>query len=298
MNAPRTAHPRTVAAHPAPDGAPGALHVVTLGRAEVSVDGHAVQWQAASARDLFHYLLSFPEGRTRAEIMEDLWSLDVTQESRNRFRVTTHRLRAALARPDALGEEYGRFRLSGDVLRAADVYRLHEAAHTAATATTPAARLHAYRAVLDLYRGDYLPDVHTDWARQARDEHRAVYVRAALEVSLLSCDLGNCHDAVDALQRALRADPFVGENHHQKAMTCLTVTEGRYAATEHYRTFLRFLRDDLGDTPMPETVRLAERVKNGERLCARHPTPTPPTCPHARDGMCHLHGSQELLQLN
>jgi len=63
-------------------------------------------------------------------------------------------------------------------------------------------------------------------------------------------------------------------------MTCLTVTDDRYAATEHYRRFVRFLREELGDTPMPETVALAARIKCGEQICERRPGQHgPPPCP-------------------
>jgi len=37
---------------------------------------------------------------------------------------------------------------------------------------------------------------------------------------------------------------------------------------EHYRGFLRLLRDDLDDTPMLETVRLYDRIKGGQPMCS------------------------------
>ena len=156
-----------------------------------------------------------------------------------------------------------------------------------------------YQHGLSLYRGDYLPEEHAGWAVEAREEYRAAYVRAALELSLIHCDHGSCHAAVDALARALKADPFIGENYHQKLMACLSVVEGKYASIEHYRRFLSFLREELEDMPMDETKDLAERIKGGETICNRklgietHPTLN---CPLTSDGSCHG-VFKELIQL-
>ncbi len=265
------------------------IHVRTLGRAEVLVDGQAAAWHAQAAQELFFYLLSHPEGSSKDEILEQLWGLEVDPSSNNRFRVTVHRVRSALNRPDALIEEYGRYRLSSEVLAATDVHQLYtelENAHHSADTTT---RLEHYQRALKTYSGDYLPGEHADWVREAREEHRAAYVRAALEVSLLHCDHGSCESAVGAMVRALRADPYIGENYHQKLMTCLSVVEGKYAAIEHYRRFLKFLRDELEDTPMPETEDLASRIKTGEVICKRQVGPDQPwttNCPLTSDGSC------------
>ena len=286
-----------------------ALLVQTFGHGAVLIGGQEAQWHAASARELFFYLLSFPEGRTRSEILEDLWGLDADTASANRFRVTTHRLRSALGRPDALSERFGRFRLSAGVFGATDVQSFYTALSAAEHATTPQERLAAYRRVQALYIGDYLPELQTGWAEQARAEHQAAFVRACIALSALCCETSACDDAVTALTVALKIDPFVGENHHQKLMTCLSVTQDQYAATEHYRRFIRFLRDDLGDTPMPETSALAERVKGGEHICERALATEPRDrqevpgplqghrCPFSGDGSCPS-GLTELTQLN
>ena len=286
-----------------------ALAVRTFGHGEVLVDGREAQWQAASAQELLFYLLSFPEGRTRSEILEDLWGLDADAASANRFRVTVHRLRSALGRPDALSESFGRFHLSAEVFGATDVQDFYVALSAAEHAVTPQQRLEAYRLVQVLYSGDYLPELQTEWAERARTEHQAAFVRACIDFSGLCCEASACNDAVTALSLALKIDPFVGENHHQKLMTCLSVTQDQYAATEHYRRFIRFLRDDLGDTPMPETTALAERVKCGEHICNRAPETGPSAnaevpdqlqghrCPFSSDGSCPS-GLIQLTTLN
>lgn len=265
------------------------LEVRALGGAEVLVGGREAEWHAAAARDLFFYLLSHPEGRSKEDVLETLWDLEGSPAANNRFRVTVHRVRAALGSPDTVLEERGRYRLGPAVFAASDVHRLHESLDQAASAEDSDVRLAAIQRALAAYGGEYLAGERAEWASAAREEHRAAYARAAIELSLLYCDDRSCTEAVGALVRALRADPYLGENYHQKLMTCLSVVEGKYAAVEHYRRFLRFLRDELDDTPMAETVGLAERIKAGEPICRAHGGPDPmPTlsCPLTPDGRC------------
>ncbi|HWG85838.1 MAG TPA: BTAD domain-containing putative transcriptional regulator [Deinococcales bacterium] len=265
------------------------LQVRTFGQAEVLVNGRPAEWHAQAARDLFFYLLSHPEGRTKDEILETLWGLDPDAAASNRFRVTVHRLRSALEMPDAVVEDHGRYHLAPAVFAASDVHALHAALDEASHNQDVNARLAAYQRALAAYGGDYLPGERNEWAEGAREEHKAAYVRAALELSLLYCDGADCNSAVTSLVRAMRADPFIGENYHQKLMTCLSVVEGKYSAIEHYRRFLNFLRDELEDTPMPETRELAERIKLGEQICRRKEGPDAPVtqnCPLTPSGRC------------
>ncbi|ADV66069.1 AfsR/SARP family transcriptional regulator [Deinococcus maricopensis] len=277
-----------------------ALTVRALGHADVLHDAQPIKWGAESARDLVFYLLSSPDGRHREEIIEALWHADPDARTGNRFRVALHRARTALGGTDTIVEAHGRYRLADDVLRASDIYRMYEALEEADRAEGDA-RAFALNRAIEAYGGAFLPHVQAEWAHAAREEHCAAYVRARLERSLLHCEHLHCDLAVQDLTAALKTDPFIGENHHQKLMTCLTVVEDKYAATEHYRRFAKFLHDDLGDTPMPETRALAERVKTGEHICVRGASGAPAParahrCPLTPDGQCHGTYAQ-LLQL-
>ncbi len=263
------------------------IAVHSLGQAEVLVDGVAANWHAESAKELFFFLLSHPNGASKQDIFHRLWNLDVTPATNNRFRVAVH----ALGWPDAIVEEYGRYHLCKELLSSTDIHGLYTALQHASQTTNPNERLQAYQQALALYGGDYLPGESAEWVLEVREENRAAYVRAAIELSLIHCDHGSCKSAVAALVRALRADPFIGENYHQKLMACLSVVEGKYAAIEHYRRFLAFLRHELGDTAMGETHQLAERIKGGAVICQRieaaggdmHLTNN---CPLTADGAC------------
>ena len=250
------------------------LKIVTLGQTRVTLNGTEVAWHATSARDLFLYLLSFPRGRTQRDVALALWPDDENENAAgsNRFRVALHRVRAALGTTDSVFKEYERYRLSPEVLATSDVFALQAALHRAQLASTdPAsgtlATREALQQAIDLYGGEYLPDVHTDWADTAREEYKASYVQATLELSMLHCEATECDLAIRFLAQALRADPLIGENYHQDLMACLAMVESKYAAVEHYRRFIKYLRSDLADTPMSETTALAERLKEDDFTC-------------------------------
>lgn len=243
------------------------LTIRTFGTTSVARGGEEVAWPSHSARDLLLYLLSSPEGRRREEIIDALWHDDADAASGNRFRVTLHRLRAVLGEREAVAEQHGRYRLSPEVYKASDVHALYARLDGAERLGTRDEKVGALQDALALYSGDYLPDCAEDWADAAREEHRAAYVRASVELSMLHCDAMACEAAIQSLARALKADPYLGENYHQDLITCLSAVESKYAAVEHYRRFLKFLRDDLHDTPMPETVELAEHLKAGHAVC-------------------------------
>ncbi len=290
------------------------LHINTLGKTHVWVDQLEANFHSEPAKGLFFYLLSHPEGRSKAEIFEELWNENESPSVNNRFRVTLHRIRAALGSTDTLTEQYGRYQLSQEVMACSDLYQFYQHLGCAdrvdrATPLGNKTRLLELQKAIRLYTGDYLLGIDADWVAQTREEHKTAYVRALLELSLLYCEHGQCASTVGALARALRADPYIGENYHQKLMTCLSVVEDKYAAIEHYRRFIHFLRSELQDTPMNETVALAERIKGGEAICKRKLEPfvaleehMTDNCPFTPDGRCNNPFSQlvpsELVQMH
>ena len=249
-------------------------NIVTFGQTRVTRDGQEVAWHAASARDLFLYLLSFPDGRSQHDAVVALWPDEEheTTASSNRFRVALHRVRAALGKTDSVLKEYERYRLSPEVLATSDVWSMQASLQDARVAGSDLisgaqATREALQRAVGLYGGEYLSEVTAEWADASRQEYKASYVQATLELSMLHCEAAECDLAVRHLAHALRADPLIGENYHQDLMACLASVESKYAAVEHYRRFIKYLRSDLADTPMLETTALAERLKEGDFSC-------------------------------
>jgi two-component SAPR family response regulator len=240
----------------------------SMGHATVVIDGAAVTWPARSAEELLWFLHAHPAGVYRYDILNLLWGLEDTPAAANRFRVALHRLRHCLRRPDAVLERGGRYQLHPDLLAASDTHSLHQALSSSRLASTAREREDLLRRALAAADGEYLPQLQGDWVDPARSHHRAAIVEAELTLAALHCGAQECTLAAQALVRAAQEDPLIGELHHQRLMACLATTRDRFAAIEHYRRYRHFLSHEVGDTPMPDTVTLAERIKAGEQPCA------------------------------
>lgn len=249
---------------------PPALFLHTLGEALVTLNDQPLDWPAKSAEDLLWFLHAHPEGAYRTRLLRELWGLEDTAPARNRFRVALHRLRSTLGWTEAVIEVRGRYQLHPDLLAASDTAALSQHLQVAAAAHTDAEREAALRNALRCGAGEYLPQIQAEWVERARAEHQAARLQAYVELAAIHCGRRECLQAAACLGKvgkALAADPLIGEQHHQRMMICLVHTRGRFEAVTHYRRYCQYLRTEVGDTPMPETVALAERVKAGERPC-------------------------------
>lgn len=243
----------------------------TLGQVDVLIDGQGVVWPARSAEELLWFLHAHPEGRYRHDILSQLWGLEENTASANRFRVALHRLRTALDWPEAVTEKGGRFKLHPVLLAASDTHALHLALQASRQSQTVREQEQLLRQALASAEGDYLPHLQGEWVEQVRAQHRAAVVEGYLTLSRLHCLAHECQLSAQALVKAAQSDPLIGEDHHQRLMACLSMTRDRFAAIEHYRRYRHFLVNEVGDTPMPDTEALAERIKTGERVCEHQP---------------------------
>ena len=246
------------------------LTIRTFGETDVRINEVSVKWRSDSARVLFLYLLSHPNGRSRQQIIDTLWHTDPDVNASGRFRVVVYRLRAALQSHGAVLEDHSQYRLEPAILNVCDAHLFTVAVEQARQTPSSEAKRWLYELALEWYRGDYLPDEAEDWAVTARAQHRTTAARASLELAMLQRECGACAASLGALEAALELDPLIGEDHHQQLMLCLSTVRGKYAAVEHYRRYASFLRSDLGDTPMLETTALAGRIKNGVSPCVCH----------------------------
>lgn len=243
------------------------LFIRTFGKASVLINGEAVTWPAKSAEELLWFLHAHPAGKHRHEILSELWNLEENKASANRFRVALHRLRNTLGRADAVIETAGRYTLHADFIEASDTHALHDALSASKRAQNTRECEEVLRQVLGASEGDYLPHLQGDWVNTARTQHHTAIIEGYLMLAALHCAAHECVLSTQALLHATQQDPLIGEDHHQRLMTCLAMTRDKYAAIEHYRRYRKYLNTEIGDTPMPETEHLAEQIKQGHMTC-------------------------------
>jgi LuxR family transcriptional regulator, maltose regulon positive regulatory protein len=193
------------------------LHVAVIGPLEVTRDGEPVvpELRRPRVRELLSYLVVHPRARREAAAAE-LWP-DL-EAARHNLRVTLSYLQKALqperdetAAPYFVRTEGTWLALSGRDRLTVDVWQLDALLDEAAASERDGAvgaALSAYRAALQLWRGEPFADVpYTDWAVPERSRVRERYTAAALRAGELLVAAGDTVGARDAAERALDAAP-------------------------------------------------------------------------------------------
>jgi len=246
---------------------PETLRVWLLGGFRVSVGSRTItdgQWHLRKAAALVKLLALSPGHRLhREQVMEILWPNSDKRTASNNLRRVLHAARRALD-PDT-GSRYLASHDGSLVLRPrgelwVDVEAFEEAASTARRARDPA----AYRATLDLYAGELLPeDRYEEWAENRRDELHQLYIALLMELADLYGERGEYGPAVEALRRAVAEEP-ANEEAHAALMRLYALSERPAEALADYERLKEVLSRDFGAEPGATTRRLREEIAAGE----------------------------------
>ena len=145
----------------------------------------------------------------------------------------------------------------GDLWVDADVFE--GAATTARSTVEPA----AYRAALDLYAGDLLPeDLYEAWAQDRRENLRQLYLALLLGLAKLQ-EAGNEYGpAIDSLRRAAAEEPTL-EVAHAGLIRLHALSGSPDQAIVQYDRFRDILARSLGTEPAEATRRLRDEIATG-----------------------------------
>jgi DNA-binding SARP family transcriptional activator len=197
---------------------PEAVRIGVLGGFRVSVGSRTIEedaWRLRKAASLVKLLALAPNHRLhREQVMEALWPELGRRAASNTLRQVVHTARRTLS----LGAEGSHYLASENeslVLCPAgnlwvDVDAFEEAAATARRAKEPA----TYRAALDLYGGDLLPeDRYETWAESKREELRQLYLALLTELAKLYEESDEHRPAIETLRKATAQEPTFEEAH-------------------------------------------------------------------------------------
>src|SRR3712207_956333 len=185
--------------------APEVVRVRVLGGFEVSLGSRVVEesaWRLRKAKSLVK-LLSLAPGHAlqREQIMDLLWPELGKRAAANNLRGSLHAARRALT-PDAvaasryLASEEERIALCPEGQLWVDAEAFEEAATAARRSRDPS----AYRAALELYGGELLPeDLYEEWAEGRRGELRGTYLALLIELAAIHVERSDHDSAVEAL---------------------------------------------------------------------------------------------------
>jgi predicted ATPase/DNA-binding SARP family transcriptional activator len=241
------------------------IHIHDLGPLRVTLDGKpldGVSRASARASEMLVFLASHPEGRTKEEVGVALWPDASTEQVKNSFHVTMHRLRKALGRNDAVTSDGGRYRIDPRVSHIA-ASREFERDVTAALRGDDPPRL---QAALAAYGGDFLQGEDVgEWCLPIRAHLRQLFLRGLFALGQRLEARGRYEEAADSYRRVTVREPF-----HEAAWRQLMVCRARIGLRSEslllYRDLEQKLRTELETKPEPETMSLFRRLQQNETV--------------------------------
>jgi DNA-binding SARP family transcriptional activator len=252
------------------------LRIWLLGGFKVSIGSRPIEndaWRLRKAAALVK-LLSLAQSHIvhREQAMDLLWPDSNRRSASNNLRQTLHAARRNL------GPQTGsRYLISQDESLVlcpkgdlwVDVDAFEDAVATARRAKEPA----AYRAALDLYGGELLPeDRYEEWAEGRREELRHTWLSLHVELARVYEERGEYERGIVALRRALLVEPN-NEEMHAALMRLYAFSARPREALAQYERLREALSGQLGAEVGATTQRLRDEIAAGSFSPAQHTIP-------------------------
>ncbi len=249
---------------------PESVRIWLLGGFRTSVGHKAVieesQWRLRKAAKLVKLLALAPNHLMHRErAMDLLWPELDPKAAANNLRHALHVARRTLEKPSGASASPRSLLLSGEVLELCpgvtlwvDVEAFEWAVESARRAREPT----AYRAALDLYAGDLLPeDRYEEWAELHRRRLRETHLSLLLGLAHRYEESTEHDSAAEVLQRVVEEEPLREEAH--AGLMRLHALFGRMrGGLAQYDRLERTLRE-VGAEPAASTRALREEIASG-----------------------------------
>src|SRR5215212_7805843 len=247
---------------------PKPLRIELLGGFRVVVGDEIIPadaWRRRKVRNLLK-LLALAHGHRlhREQVTDLLWPDLPPAAAANNFYQALHLARRTLDPTGAAGARY--LQLQDEVLHLCPAEPLWidvEAFESATKRARHSQDLAAYRAALDLYAGDLLPeDRYEEWVRVRRETLRQLYL--GLLVALAG--LYEAQAAYPAAIQTLRQIPISDATHeeaHRSLMRLYALTGQRVQALRQYQALQDALERELGAEPEDQSRQLYQQILTG-----------------------------------
>jgi DNA-binding SARP family transcriptional activator len=248
----------------------------------------------ARQRSILGALLVDPERPVPLESLVDrVWGDRPPAGVRNVVHTYITRLRRALALASAgLPEPIGLVRspsgyLVSMDLGAVDLVRFRRLLKNAQHETLgDQERSALLQQALNMWRGDALGGMHSDWAARVRETLRQLHHEALSQWADTEIRLERPGAVLSELRAALLTEPL-SEQLGERLMLALYLEGRSVDALEHYQSMRRLIAKELGTDPSPRVQQLYETILRGEKA-------TPPPLPE-RSGDPHGAATHQLL---
>ena len=230
------------------------LEITTLGSLQVSLHGTPIRMPFAKAGELLVFV-AIHGPSSREQIMDALWDGSLETRHHEYFRVAARRLRAALSEHPAIKFnafpfEHKLYSLAPELQPKLDVNLAQHALESGDKQQLQAA--------LEVYKGEFLPGVNTNWVSTIRTrllEH-TVAVAATLGEHL---ERTAPREALKVYRRAIELEPL-SEVSHLGLIRVHLALGGVAAANQAYGAYARMLSEEFGLVPSEGLRQTLERL--------------------------------------
>lgn len=260
------------------------LHIRLLGGPDIRLDNEPVYLETSKTLALLAYLVMRPGPHQREMLASLLWGEQETSRAARSLRRALWNIRHSLC-PE--GEECPYLVASRHTIAfnrkapyALDVERFNE--HVDAAQRILSAERESLNvseeaiehlaSCVALYRGDFLEGLYIPhastyeaWLLGERAYYRERILQVLSQLSEVHTARGEYDQAILVLQRLLSLAPW-SEWAHRHLMLCYALAGRRSDALAQYETCRRLLREHLDVSPMPETVRLYQRIRDANQF--------------------------------
>jgi LuxR family transcriptional regulator, maltose regulon positive regulatory protein len=242
---------------------PYALQVRALGDCEIRRDGEVLPlaiWQSARTRALFFFLLD--QGRAkRDEVAVQFWPDFSIAKVNSNFHATLWRVRNALGKKNVIAFDGQYYSIQAQTVLFYDVREFEElVAKVQKAGLSEVERRSIFAQAVDLYTGEFLPDIDLPWSNARRLELQEKYLFLLEQFALHEFENNRPEEARRLYEKAIQIDPYQ-DFLHLGLMKCLVNLRIPSAAEKHYENYRQSLLDELGNEPMPELQAFVDRFK-------------------------------------
>ncbi len=242
--------------------APRELELFAFGETRVFRKGELLSskdWRYAKAREIVFYLLT-RDAVTKEQLALDLYPDASPEQLRSTLHRALHHARNALGASDWIlfqDEQYAFHRANS---YAYDVERFAQTLAEASARKKGEAQLDALQRAVNLYDGDFLPDVESEWAATERATRREQFFDAATKLGQGLYDAARYADAGAVYEKMLARDNW-NEDAHRALMQCFANAGDAPRALRQYETLKQILRDEFQTEPSRATKLLYEKLR-------------------------------------
>jgi predicted ATPase/DNA-binding SARP family transcriptional activator/DNA-binding CsgD family transcriptional regulator len=268
---------------------PEAVRVWLLGGFRVSVGRRTIEgdaWRLRKAAAVVKLLALAPDHRLhREQVMDLLWPDSARRAASNNLRQVLYGARRIL---DPASDSHNRYLSLQDEQLAlcpggqlhVDVDAFEEAVAIARRSRDPA----TYRAAIELYAGDLLPeDRYEEWTEARRENLRQMYLALLIELAGLYEERGQHELALVPLRKAVAEEPTF-EDAHAALMRLYALSGRPREALAQYERLRGTLSRRFGTEPGETTKRLSDDIAAGsfspDRVRIGLPEGPPATAKH------------------